>query len=217
MFWHLLLAHFISDYPLQSDWMVKNRSRLRVRLLHGLIHFGLMVGLTFPASLRVWPFLLMLAGIHLAIDLMKGWSTGRLPEWNPAMYVVDQAIHYVTIGLFAFWSVSYATADPLISRPVVLVVMGFLLVTYIWLITERIIFAGHPGADELAASAWPRAWIRGGLLALILFSWYSLFPITIMLVIQLPYPATRSGARALLIDVLVTLAVAGLVITVNWV
>ena len=27
MFWYLLLAHFVGDYPLQTDWMVKFKSK----------------------------------------------------------------------------------------------------------------------------------------------------------------------------------------------
>jgi hypothetical protein len=216
MFWYLLLAHFLGDYPLQSNWMVANRGLPQVRLLHGAIHFGMMLLLTIPASVRVWPFFLLLTAVHLAIDISKSWSTNRLPDWTPGMYVVDQAVHYLSIGLIATWIERYVdVGNLLISRTVVLYGTGFLLATYIWLISERIIFAGHPAATELGVKAWPRLWIRGGLLALILFGWQTLFPVAMGLAFQMPYPATRGGARALLIDVLVTLGAAGLVIAVS--
>lgn len=187
MFWHLLLAHFIADYPLQFDWMVANRANAWVRLL-------------------------LAAAIHMGIDLSKSWFSAHKPGWNRWMYLADQAAHYIVIALLSAW-LGRQAAEPLpIPRLAALVAMGLLLVTYVWLVSERILFAGRAGAADLKARARPRAWARGGMLALILSGWYAIFPAAIGVVVHSPYPANRSGARALLIDVLVTLAVAGLVI-----
>src|SRR5512139_3681327 len=101
MFWHLLLAHFLGDYPLQSDWMVANRTIPWVRLLHGSIHLGMMLLLTFPVSLRIWPWLLAAATIHMSIDLSKSWFSAHRPGWSRWMYVVDQAAHYIVIGVLS--------------------------------------------------------------------------------------------------------------------
>ncbi len=218
MFWHLLLAHFIADYPLQSDWMVANRSNAWVRLLHGAIHFAMMALLTFPASARAWPWLLLVAAIHMGIDLSKGWFSAHSPGWNRWMYLADQAAHYAIIALLSAWLGRQAAEPSLpIPRLAALVALGLLLVTYVWLVSERVLFAGRAGAADLKAHARPRAWARGGMLALILSGWYALFPaagpvMAMGMAIHSLYPAGRSGTRALLIDVLVTLAAAGLVI-----
>ena len=43
MFWSLLLAHFTADYPLQTRWMVMNKTRFWVLGLHVAIHFVTML------------------------------------------------------------------------------------------------------------------------------------------------------------------------------
>jgi len=217
MFWYLLLAHFLGDYPLQSNWMVANRNRLWVRLLHGSIHFGLLVLLTYTVVSVVWPFYLVLVVVHLAIDAGKTWLSQRLPVWNVGLYIFDQLVHFTAIGLVAAWIGDKAAESALpFNKLMVLYAIGFLLVTYIWLISERILLADRPYVEELRARAWPRAFIRAGLLAVILLGWNALFPLAAGLAIRLPYPATRGGMRALLVDVLVTLVVAGFVIAANW-
>ncbi len=223
MFWYLLLAHFIGDYPFQSDWMVAHRKRIAVRLLHGAIHFGLMALLTVTIFLKIWPYLLLLAVIHLLIDFGKTWLTPRLPAWNVPLYFVDQAVHFLALGLVAAWIEKNVAVTRLpLNRLVVLIAIGFIVTTYVWLITERILLGGRSFSDELGARAWPRAFIRAGLLAIVLLGWNALgfkfagrksaLPGTMGMAILLPYPATRSGARALLIDLLVTFVVAGFII-----
>ncbi len=221
MFWYLLLAHFIGDYPLQTDWMVAHRKRIAVRLLHGVIQFGGMALLTITVALRIWPYLLLLTVIHMLIDFGKTWLTPRLPAWKIPLYFIDQAVHFLAIGLVAAWIEKNVVITRLpLNRLVVLIAIGLIVTTYVWLITERILLAGRPYSDELGARAWPRAFIRAGLLAVLLLGWYALgrpatFPVMAGMAIQLPYPATRSGARALLIDVLVTFCVAGFIILAN--
>lgn len=212
MFWYLLLAHFIGDYPLQSDWMVANRNKARVRLLHGTIHLAVMLLFTFPISLRVWTWLLIVSALHMSIDFSKGWLSARRPRWNRWLYVVDQALHYLILaGLSVCIGPSAAEQLP-IPGLVVLLAIGFLLVSYIWMISERVLFAGQPGASEMHERAVPRAWVRCGLLAIVLLGWYAVFPVSLAILIHFPYPANRIGIRALVIDVLVIAIVAFFVV-----
>ncbi len=128
MFWYLLLAHFLGDYPLQSDWMVAHRKRIVVRLLHGAIHFGVMALLTVTVVLRTWPYLLLLTVIHMLIDFGKTWITPRLPAWRVPLYFIDQAVHFLAIGLVAAWIEKDIVITRLpLNRLVVLIAIGFIV------------------------------------------------------------------------------------------
>ncbi|MCK4899676.1 MAG: DUF3307 domain-containing protein, partial [Anaerolineales bacterium] len=68
MFWNLLLAHFISDFLLQTDWMVRNRDKFWVLTLHASIHFGMMFLLVGESRSAYWPTIALLALIHMGQD-----------------------------------------------------------------------------------------------------------------------------------------------------
>jgi hypothetical protein len=71
MFWWLYLAHLLSDYPFQPTWMVTNKTRWPVLLLHSGVHFVTSFVLIGQARTLVWPYLLLLTTIHFTIDLVK--------------------------------------------------------------------------------------------------------------------------------------------------
>ena len=67
MFWTLLLAHFIGDYFLQTDWMVRNRDKFWVLTLHASIHLGVMLLLIGVSRSEYWPLISLLALIHMGV------------------------------------------------------------------------------------------------------------------------------------------------------
>lgn len=99
----LFLAHVLADYLLQTGWLVENKRRPRALSAHIAIVFFTMPLVTLGFS----PWFLVLAGLHLAIDLTKTFVLqGRL-----VAYVADQILHLASIVLVTWlapdiWSVS---------------------------------------------------------------------------------------------------------------
>lgn len=90
----LLLAHVLADFVFQTNWMVKNKARFHVFLLHGAV-----VVATASATLGAWsPWLLALLGAHLATDAIKVY--GRFT--GIAGFLTDQGAHLVALALIAW-------------------------------------------------------------------------------------------------------------------
>jgi hypothetical protein len=221
MFWQLLLAHFIADYPLQPTWMVRKKVNPAILLLHVLVHFLVMLVVLLPAtaaaSSGLWFYCLIIAAIHFAIDTGKNWLTIHRPRWIIWPYVVDQICHILSIGLVSMWAMDRTSPQAFYLSPHLAVIgVGFLLVTYVYLITERVISSASPlprRAND--TQAWSRMFIRAALLAALLLSWNARGANLTALAFVLPYTATRSGIRSLVVDLLVTLLTATLVIMLN--
>jgi hypothetical protein len=103
MFWQLLLAHFLADYPLQPRWLLAAKQRLWGLLLHVTIHF--LSALLLVGDVR-WKLLLPLLGlalVHFVIDLTKYRLAVTRPAWVRLPYLIDQLLHMVTILGAARW------------------------------------------------------------------------------------------------------------------
>ena len=217
MFWVLLLAHFLADYPFQPTWMVRNKTEVGVLSLHAGIHFGIMLALTWPGLSLIWPYLLLLTCIHFLTDAGKNWFTVNRPSWSTGSYLIDQVLHILAIGLVVAWMGPINNAVHLpIHKTLIVYALGFLLVTYVWLISEHVLWRSDADLrnPDLIRQDWSRLFIRGGLLAVVLIGWHTVSSGSFSLILPLPYTSGK-GMRGLWIDILVVLAIAGLVIVVN--
>jgi hypothetical protein len=217
MFWHLLLAHFLADFPLQPNWMARQKVRPWVLLLHVLTHFAVMLAVVFPASVTWWLYLLLIGALHFAIDAVKNWFTVHRPQWVTWPYLIDQAAHCLSIFLVNRWAAGQVLgSSPYLNTHQAVAGVGFVLVTFVFLITERVILRGkQPARPAHTTHAWARLVLRAGLLLALLLGWNRGVIAPVGLISLLPYPATGSGLRVLLVDVLVTLLTAALVIFLN--
>ena len=87
----LLFAHVLADFVLQTNWIVENKRKPHVLLLHGVI---VLVTLQLAmGSVTAWP-LLALAGAHLAIDAIKSYAPHKNGIWP---FLADQAAHVGTL------------------------------------------------------------------------------------------------------------------------
>jgi hypothetical protein len=220
LFWYLLLAHFLADYPLQPDWMARNKTQLRVLSLHVAIHFLVMIGLVAPSAILLWPYLLVLAAIHFLIDIGKILVSLRYPQWVSWPYLIDQSFHIITIGLFSVWIGNNLNSIPFpANRALVVYSLGYLMATYVWFISERLLSNKDPHYKRLVIrQAWSRMLVRAGLLTALLLSWNAVSGKAV--VMYLPFLATALlpqythglHKRALIIDMSVAVAAALLVI-----
>ncbi len=93
----LLLAHALADFVLQTRWIVANKRRLPVLLLHGAIMLAAAQAATGRADAWV---LLALALVHIAID----WTKGRLAPPGASAFLADQGAHLASLLAVAWFA-----------------------------------------------------------------------------------------------------------------
>jgi hypothetical protein len=106
-FLSLLLAHLLADFPLQPDWMARDKGRrLLPTLGHAAVHYAsASVCLFFFAGVSMWSVLhqCLLAAyvlMHILIDVARMWLiTRKIVPDNWASFLIDQSAHAAT----AFW------------------------------------------------------------------------------------------------------------------
>jgi len=102
LFWRLLLAHLIADFPLQTDavFAVKKEKRWGV-LLHSIL-FGLVAILLakpFLGSGAVWSGLIVLWLLHTAIDKTKLILVSGRRGDHLVYFLSDQVLHIAALAL----------------------------------------------------------------------------------------------------------------------
>ncbi len=218
MFLYLTFAHLIADFPLQPNWMVRAKRKPKGLLLHTGVHFVVMLILFGSAVQRVWWLLVVVAAFHYGIDTFKNYLSGKRPEWIIAPYVFDQILHFLSLWLVATWMEKLIPPENSpVAGPWLIYGIAFLFVTYVWFISERILFyANEAYQRELAALAWQRMIAR--LILLIgLVRLGSLLPGVVRrqadhlgpgLALSLPYLTGKYRRRAFMVDLGVALIAA---------
>jgi Protein of unknown function (DUF3307) len=91
----LIFAHVLADFVFQTNWMATNKLHPAALLIHVVTVF-----LTAAFALGTLnPLLMLLAGVHLAIDVLKAIS--RLKGIWP--FLADQALHLISLIALAMW------------------------------------------------------------------------------------------------------------------
>lgn len=207
----LFLAHLIADYPLQTTWLVKAKRTLPGLTLHVGIHLGVLLLICLPYTASLWPYLLLLAISHFAIDSFKNLLARRRPQWVAGPYLFDQFLHILSIWAIGLWIEASLPGGWPIDRPWQVYAIAFLLVTWVWYISELVLFqASHDYWVELLQHKWTRIAARAILLALLVWVERLLAnSAPVMAATALvPYVSGSFCRRALLTDVTVTAVVA---------
>jgi len=210
VFWFLLLAHFIADYPLQTNWIVVNKNRSGVLFLHVLIHFLVSLIFVLIYAREVWPFVILLAIIHFLIDTGKYYFNKTRPNWVVAPYFIDQSIHLVSLVCIAVLMGNYSGIPPFALKPLWLIALiAYLFVTDVWYISERIIAFHEPAYfQQVVDKEWSRMCARAVFLSLSLMLWFSFSNTSVVMLslFKFPYKLQTFGIRALLTDIAIALA-----------
>lgn len=93
----LFFAHILADFVFQTTWMVENKKKPGVFLLHGF--FVLVTAYAALGRIDVW-HPLALTAVHLGIDALKTYA---LPQRLWA-YLADQAAHLLTILIISIYA-----------------------------------------------------------------------------------------------------------------
>ena len=201
MFWTLLLAHFVGDFVLQTDWMVKKRDSFWVLASHAMIHFMIMFLLVGWVRSAIWPYLLMIAAWHFIQDRIKINVTKKRPASIALSFFVDQGVHmlviWAVIGLYQEVSGEIAAA----GKPAgVMIALAFVFVTFVWFITERIFNTSNSAyLMDINQTKYPRMLSRAGLVSVFLLFWHWTAAGLSLWVLN-PYPRSKFRRRAVLTD-----------------
>src|SRR5690606_5965444 len=90
----LLLAHVLADFVFQTRWIVLNKRRIAVLLLHGAVVLALMQAAF--GRVDAWEFL-ALALLHVIVDGVKA----RLATPGLGAFLADQGAHLATLAALA--------------------------------------------------------------------------------------------------------------------
>ncbi len=106
-FWHLTFAHFLTDYPLQTDKLFEKKTKsISGVLVHGLLLFFSMFLflLPFSFSLNVLLGIILITILHIVQDKFKVFLSYReeIGE-NFFYYIIDQALHIFIIFIFSIY------------------------------------------------------------------------------------------------------------------
>lgn len=222
MFYYLLLAHLLADYPLQSTWMVNNKDRWGVVIIHACIQFltSFILVLVFNSAVAatIWPYLLVLALVHFLIDSIKTVVIRYRPNWVKILYILDQLVHIFSIFVI---SLSMQYRHGVVAFPAnpgwVVLVIAYLIVTYVWYISEKVMTqSDSPYREAVVNESLSRMIFRAGFLSVFLgiWVWTSKSLVVSTIIAFYPYQTKKFGRRALITDLGVTFGVFLLLILV---
>ena len=121
LFYRLLLAHLLADFPLQFTQLFRLKVSSRWgTAFHGGIFTLLALILAFPylAHNSMWVFILLLGIFHILIDETKLSLIRKFKVDNLWLFLVDQGLHIGLIGLVAATSLGRLVLNlPLYNFP----------------------------------------------------------------------------------------------------
>jgi hypothetical protein len=215
MFWQLLLAHLLADFPLQPLWLVRSKRFFWGLAVHGTVHFLTLLLVVGSARGVIWPQLLALALIHFTIDVLKYRFGSRRPGWVTAPYFIDQAVHILSVLAVANRIGTLAPELPLAIAPAVAIVASaYVVATHVWFVTEKTLAHAETGyRSEVENSLWPRMLARAAFLSGLLFVLIGRAapPLVLAGTVRLPYYKDTHWRRALVTDLLVAILTAAFV------
>lgn len=129
LFFVMLLAHLLADYPLQPTWLVTRKHQWRWLLVHGAIVFTTLSLLLWPLLSTVWSLLVLISGIHIIQDWLKLRLGAALFDAPLVPYCLDQAGHLLLLAACSFLPM-LSTLEP--PFPQSLYLFGILLVLLVW-------------------------------------------------------------------------------------
>jgi hypothetical protein len=102
---HLMFAHMLADYVLQSNWLVSCKGKSWTGLaLHGSIVGFVALAALAPYIEQVWFVVVILTIVHTLQDALKVHIGPRLRIHSIGPYMADQIAHYILIMALDAWA-----------------------------------------------------------------------------------------------------------------
>ena len=107
LFYRLLLAHLIADFPLQFTKLFRLKIKgIKGTILHGSV-FGILAivfSLPYLTSPRVGIFIIFLWVFHIFTDWLKIKLINRYKRDDLTLFLLDQMLHVAAIGIVIFFN-----------------------------------------------------------------------------------------------------------------
>lgn len=138
----LLLAHLLADFPLQTNALAKlKKASLTGVFIHVLVYV-LITALVIREPARYWA---LIGGLGITHFLIDGLKTRYLQSFETFYFVIDQCLHFLSIGIATYFALVYYTEPPQSILPlgVVLVAVGcafilaFMVFCWVWVNSLR--------------------------------------------------------------------------------
>lgn len=203
LYLRLVLAHFIADYPLQTNRVYQLKIKgMRGQFLHAGIHALTYTLFLFPywSQPQVWLFVPLIGSLHLVIDILKVKMIDRTKLPVLFTYTLDQVLHLSSLLLIFLFPFSQiippASASQLLSwywnDSVVIFWIGFLFATYFttyfmecWRASLKAPVAHIDGYTLTPMVKYLGIWERGAMMALAATP-HLLFAVPFVLLLRLP-------------------------------
>ncbi len=122
----LILAHLLADFPFQQRWLAAYKlENFMGVLLHAATHLaiGLLLFLPFLGEGRVWTALLLVSGLHAAIDQTKIRLLKKSRLHPLFLFFADQLLHGLVLA-----GIGYSMLRPLTGFPLPYTVALYLVI-----------------------------------------------------------------------------------------
>ncbi len=171
-FSYLLLAHFLADFPLQTNaiYQWKVRSFWGV-LIHSFLHLLCMVALFLRNLPQVWIPLGILFLLHTLQDHLKV-RIGAEKVNTPRPFILDQVLHYLWLGLAAGGTSLRGVQGGWMPAGIALLLSGVIAATFMGTILIYSLAQSRPDEPHnIPVNTWIKArdFIERGLLFGILY------------------------------------------------
>ncbi len=110
LFLRMILAHFIADYPLQTNRVYCYKiSSLNGQLLHASIHAFIFALFLIPYwhHPQTWAYLIWIAASHLTFDILKVKVMDKTKLHPVATYTLDQVLHLAAASVILWLPLSH--------------------------------------------------------------------------------------------------------------
>ncbi len=114
LFWTLLLAHIIGDFPLQTDFLYKWKKVKSWGVLpHVLVCTVINIFALYPfwEKPQIWITIGALGLVHALLDRGKILISSYLKKDNLLQFFLDQILHVTSIWAAAFWLSNFIVTD----------------------------------------------------------------------------------------------------------
>ena len=187
VFWHLLLAHLLADFPLHTDYIYnkKIKNPFKGLCVHGLVYLVCLMVCCLPYLEIKWftigsvafdgvETIFLLTLIHIFSDYIDVSDNHDLIGINALMFVAWQIIE-ITILFLVSPFIDTAQGISLWILKFIIILNGLIIATYLFMVLIHLfikdfVHKNYPTFDERYVSMIYRA---GLYMALILPSWFA--------------------------------------------